>query len=112
MDGSHALAIISTNLKWPNGITVDQGNSRIYWVDANLDKIESSLFDGNDRQVVISRDAKHPFSVDVLGDRLFWSDWSSHEIKVYLSIFIVNIQMLGSRYLDYKFVKSKLLSFL
>ncbi len=82
MDGSLPLAIITTDLRWPNGITVDQANSRIYWVDARLDRIESSLFDGNSRQVVISRNAKHPFSVDVFGDRLFWSDWSSNEIKV------------------------------
>lgn len=81
MDGSLPLAIITTNLRWPNGITVDQANSRIYWVDARLDRIESSLFDGNNRQV-ITRNAKHPFSVDVFGDRLFWSDWSSNEIKV------------------------------
>ncbi|ODM90172.1 Low-density lipoprotein receptor-related protein 4 [Orchesella cincta] len=37
MDGSSPVAIVFTNLKWPNGITVDQGNSRIYWADANLD---------------------------------------------------------------------------
>ncbi|CAL8127285.1 unnamed protein product [Orchesella dallaii] len=81
MDGSSPLAIVSTDLKWPNGIAVDQGNSRIYWVDANLDRIESSFFDGNDRQIVVAPRRRHPFGVDVFGDRIFWSDWSSHEIK-------------------------------
>lgn len=82
MDGSLSKSIVTTNLKWPNGITVDQGNSRIYWVDAKKDKIESATLDGEDRQVVASQSSTHPFSVDVLGDRLFWSDWISNQIQV------------------------------
>lgn len=94
MDGSFPLAIVSSNLKWPNGITVDQGNSRIYWVDARLDRIETSLLDGTDRHIVPSGSTKHPFSVDILGDRVFWSDWSANEIKARVVCYFVAKELL------------------
>jgi len=88
MDGSFPLDIIRDNLKWPNGITVDHGNGRIYWTDASTDRIESAKFDGGDRRIVRSAGIKHPFGVDVMGDMVFWSDWNMYEIQVSFLIFL------------------------
>jgi hypothetical protein len=82
MDGSTPLAIVQDNLKWPNGISVDHGNSRVYWTDANLDRIETVDLDGGDRRIVKSTGIKHPFGVDVMGDVVYWSDWNLYEIQV------------------------------
>lgn len=84
MDGSHPNPIVSTNIKWPNGITIDQGSGRIYWVDAGLDRIETSSLDGDDRHIIVSLKNFHPFGIDVFGDRIFWSDWTAFNIKVSL----------------------------
>jgi hypothetical protein len=51
MDGSNPEAFISTGLHFPNGLTVDYHNSRLYWVDAKLLVIESVKLDGSDRRV-------------------------------------------------------------
>jgi Low-density lipoprotein receptor repeat class B len=37
MDGLNRLTLITHNLGWPNGITVDTKTSRIIWVDAKTE---------------------------------------------------------------------------
>ena len=51
MHGENRRTIVSTNLRWPNGITVDASLSRIYWTDASKDVIEFANFDGSGRTV-------------------------------------------------------------
>lgn len=51
MDGTNPEAFISTELHFPNGITIDYHNSRLYWVDAKMLVIESVKLDGSDRRV-------------------------------------------------------------
>ena len=82
MDGSTPLPIITTGLKWPNGLAVDHGNFRLYWSDAYYDQIETSSLTGGDRQVVSADGIHHPFSLEVFGDTIFWSDWHLSEIEV------------------------------
>lgn len=40
MDGTNKSAIITTKIEWPNGITIDYTNDRLYWSDAHLNYIE------------------------------------------------------------------------
>ena len=51
MHGDDRRAIVSSDLRWPNGITIDVTGSKIYWTDAGKDRIEASNFDGSSRQV-------------------------------------------------------------
>ena len=41
LSGNQRVAIVTSNLHWPNGIELDRGNKRIYWVDRGVDRIES-----------------------------------------------------------------------
>ena len=77
LSGSQRLAIVTTNLHWPNGIDLDEGNKRIYWVDAGLDKIESVDYNGNNRKVVLLYHGLHPFGVALVPPFLFFTDWAS-----------------------------------
>lgn len=52
-DGSSPRPFV-LGVHWPNGITVDLGNERLYWVDAKLQSIESVNLDGADRRVRLS----------------------------------------------------------
>ena len=54
MDGSHRQVLVDTHLKWPNGITLDYEEKRLYWADAKLNTIASCRFDGSQRRVVLS----------------------------------------------------------
>ena len=81
MDGSLPFPIIDTGLNWPNGLALDQGTSRLYWVDAHSDIIETCNLDGGDRRVIKSDGIRHPFSMDIFADTLYWSDWTAHQIQ-------------------------------
>ncbi|XP_035791201.1 putative vitellogenin receptor [Anopheles albimanus] len=81
MDGSGQRIIVSEGIHWPNGLTLDWPNERLYWVDAKLKLIESMRFDGRDRTVVLSGVLKHPFAVAVFNDRIYWSDWDTKSVQ-------------------------------
>lgn len=40
MDGTNKAPIITTKIEWPNGITIDYTNDKLYWSDAHLNYIE------------------------------------------------------------------------
>ena len=42
MDGSDKHDIISKDIKWPNGITVDKVTDRIFWADAHENSLSSA----------------------------------------------------------------------
>lgn len=82
MDGSHRSVVVQESVRWPNGITLDLDLQRIYWIDAKLNLVGSADLDGaNSRVVFYSREVlKHPFSVSVFEDWMYWSDWDKNAI--------------------------------
>lgn len=77
LSGSQRLAIVTSNIQWPNGIDLDEGNRRIYWVDAKLDKVESVDYNGNNRTVILHYIGLHPFGVALVPPFLFFTDWTT-----------------------------------
>lgn len=51
MDGTNRSVIVDTKITWPNGLTLDYINSRIYWADAREDYIEFASLDGTGRHI-------------------------------------------------------------
>lgn len=82
MDGTHRKIIVTYDVKWPNGLTLDLVQSRIYWVDAKLNIISSCDYDGMDRRLVLHSSVvlKHPFSISTFEDWIYWTDWERHTI--------------------------------
>lgn len=82
MDGSHRTSVVTFDVKWPNGITLDLVKRRLYWVDAKLNTISSCNYDGSDRQVVLysSETLRHPFSITVFEDFVYWTDWDKEAV--------------------------------
>ena len=50
---------------WPNGLTIDYGNRRLYWADAKLDRIETSDLSGQNRVQLVDM-VTHPFGLTVV----------------------------------------------
>ena len=50
---------------YPNGLSIDYVTKHLYWVDAQLDKIEMSDLNGKNR-IEIIRDVPHPFGLSVV----------------------------------------------
>ena len=83
MDGSGRVTLVTSHLRWPNGISIDYSTSRIYWVDAGMDTLESILITGRDRRVIVTNQQNnihHPYGVAFYGGFVFWSDWFNRSI--------------------------------
>lgn len=78
LDGKNRQTIVEGELKWPNGLVIDSASRRLYWADAALDKIEVSNLQGQGRRKLLSAPyVHHPYSLAILNNRLFWSDWET-----------------------------------
>ncbi|GIY86803.1 low-density lipoprotein receptor-related protein 5-like protein [Caerostris extrusa] len=62
LDGTGRRVIVATDLGWPNGLTIDYEARRLYWVDAQLDRIEASDLSGKHRMQLVD-DVAHPFGL-------------------------------------------------
>lgn len=49
MDGTNRSVIVEDKITWPNGLTLDFVNDRIYWADAREDYIAFASLDGTSR---------------------------------------------------------------
>ena len=73
MDGHFRSVIHNTDLTWPNALTLDYDTQTLYWMDAYLDRLESSNVNGLNRRL-LSRAyiytiplASHCFVADFIG---------------------------------------------
>ena len=82
MDGtlSTRSVIIDDNIYWPNGLTLDYGDAKLYWADAKLSYIHSCDLDGYNRQVIIEGQLPHPFALTMFEQKLYWTDWTTKSI--------------------------------
>ena len=79
MDGQAREVVIPDNLIWPNGIAIDYAEDKLYWADANLDKIEYSNLDGTNRLLLETQlnGVSHPFSITIENELLYWTEWQN-----------------------------------
>ncbi|KAL3265566.1 hypothetical protein HHI36_009771 [Cryptolaemus montrouzieri] len=81
LDGTDRTIIVSKDLVWPNGVTLDVTTRKIYWCDAKEDKIEYANMDGTERRVLINTNVPHVFGLSLMGDYLYWTDWDRRSIN-------------------------------
>ncbi|ELR61044.1 hypothetical protein M91_21445, partial [Bos mutus] len=75
LDGSEKVVLVSMGIAWPNGISIDFEENKLYWCDARTDKIERiDLETGGNREMVLSGNNVDMFSVAVFGAYIYWSD--------------------------------------
>ncbi|CAH0551681.1 unnamed protein product [Brassicogethes aeneus] len=80
LSGFRRETIIKTDIRMPNGITLDHKAQKLYWADARLDKIERCEYDGTKRVVLAKVTPQHPFALAVYGDFIYWTDWMLHAV--------------------------------
>ena len=82
MDGDDRRVLVRRGLYYPNGLTLDDKNNWLYWVDSNFRALEyydlerhtiTTLLHGN---YILS----YPFGLTLLDDHLYWTDWYRYAI--------------------------------
>eukprot|EP00794_Sanderia_malayensis_P000456 gene456-1098_t len=87
LDGSGTRAanrrtIVSTGLGWPNGLTAQCTEGKIYWADAKYDKIDVSNLEGGSRYTLAGAEPRHPYTLLIVDESLYWTDWDGSLYKV------------------------------
>lgn len=79
MDGDPSTreVIVSDNIYWPNGLTMDYERELIYWVDGKLCFIAVMDYQGRNRRTIVGKGLEYPFAVTFYEDRLYWTDWKT-----------------------------------
>ncbi|CAG2184720.1 Low-density lipoprotein receptor-related protein 4,Sortilin-related receptor,Low-density lipoprotein receptor-related protein 6 [Mytilus edulis] len=83
MDGSERYTIITKEIRWPNGIVIDNIGRRIYWTDGYLQLLKSSTFDGTDVYTIVQFAQKtfpQPFGIELYDDQIYWTNWNAKSV--------------------------------
>ncbi|XP_074662760.1 prolow-density lipoprotein receptor-related protein 1-like isoform X2 [Tubulanus polymorphus] len=86
MSGHDRKIIVNINQHrsggWPNGVTLDYDNERVYWIDARSDSIHTTDYDGDKHHLVLSQNKylHHPFSLTTFGNWVYWTDWINNAV--------------------------------
>lgn len=95
------------NNSWPNGLTLDYDNVRLYWIDASTDSIHSTDYDGKD-YIEILKDQTffgHPFAITLFENNVYWTDWRTSSVSMankFTGSNTIGIQRMSSRPFDIK----------
>ena len=81
MDGEVATRekVVSKDIVWPNGLTLDIAQSKMYWVDAKLKRLEVANLDGSGRKI-IGNYIDFPFAITHFENYLYWSNWRTDSV--------------------------------
>lgn len=77
MDGKSRKVIVDSLIFWPNGLTIDYENNKLYWLDAKLHFIDSMDFDGKNRKTIMKNELDYGFALTIFNDKLYWTDWKT-----------------------------------
>ncbi|XP_078343005.1 P-selectin-like [Oculina patagonica] len=80
LEGTQRVTLATSNLQWPNGITVDRQNRLVFWVDAGMNRVESIDYHGNNRTLISYQSGNRYFGVTFLSPFLFVSEWDSKRV--------------------------------
>lgn len=76
-DPSTRQIIVSDDIFWPNGLTVDYENELIYWLDGKLKFIAVMNYDGQKRKKIVTKGLVYPFAITQFRGKFYFTDWQT-----------------------------------
>ena len=80
LNGTQRITIVTSNIRWPNGIDLDRRNHVVYWADAGTSRVESSGYHGNNRKIIYEQSQNHFYGVTFFSPYLYVSEWYKNAI--------------------------------
>ena len=83
LDGTQRKTLIRGGIQFPTGLAVDESAENLYWAGINADEngiIEAISLNGLLRTVKLQEKFYKPFSLDISGDYVYWSDERKNEV--------------------------------
>ncbi|KAJ8249123.1 hypothetical protein GJAV_G00231420 [Gymnothorax javanicus] len=81
LDGTERESLFTTGLIRPVALALDSKLGKLFWVDADLKRIESSDLSGANRITLQDSNILQPMGLTVLGDHLYWIDRQQQMIE-------------------------------
>ncbi|XP_062572883.1 low-density lipoprotein receptor-related protein 1B-like [Saccostrea cucullata] len=81
MDGSSQRVLISKDVVWPNGLTIDYSENLLYWADGHTDTIESVDIHGLNRKEVLKVSNQQLMDVELFGSYLYYTAWNTQKVS-------------------------------
>ena len=78
MDGDDRHVLVRRGLYYPTGLTLDDTNNRLYWVDSSLDILEYYDLGRHTITTLLHRSyvLSYPFGLTSIHAHLYWTDWN------------------------------------
>ncbi len=73
--------LITTNIVWPNALTLEFAENKMYWADAKMKRIEVANMDGSKRVLLEHYGINFPFAITGFEEYLYWTDWKTNGIR-------------------------------
>ena len=82
MDGDNRRILVSRGLYSPNGLTIDEKNNWLFWVDSHFDTLEYYDLERHTITTLLGSSSilYHPFGLTSLNDTLYWTDWYRYAV--------------------------------
>eukprot|EP00116_Pleurobrachia_bachei_P007141 sb/3467403/ len=82
MSGGGRMVFVGPDtVTWPNGLTLDLENDKIYWTEASLDYIGSANLDGTGVEKLVELAIEQPFGITKAGPLLIWAEWQTSSLE-------------------------------
>jgi DNA-binding beta-propeller fold protein YncE len=83
LDGTGLQDLVTTGLRFPRGIAVDDSGGKIYWMDGGTLKVHRANLDGSQVEDLVTRGLSAPWGIalDVAGGKMYWTDAGTGKIQ-------------------------------
>lgn len=75
LNGTQRVAMVTSNITWPDGITLDRQNKLVFWVDERTNAVESVDYDGNNRTLLLRQPGTPFIGVTFILSYLYVIEW-------------------------------------
>ncbi|XP_046394159.1 low-density lipoprotein receptor-related protein 6 [Ischnura elegans] len=76
-DPGTRTVVVSDDIFWPNGLSIDYENRLVYWIDGRLHFIMEMDYEGRRKKKIGENDLLYPYALTFYNHTFYWTDWKT-----------------------------------